>query len=185
MTNTTLSLAVNSSIETYQWGAGLFYGVYGILCLFIFKQYCKYIYFRGYYPKNVKWHGAREGESRWTDFHNNDGPMDYMTRGAGECCIVMAYSLWYVLRLIIAVKSVAEGDSDISSHLHIGDEFLTIQIITWLMWTLTEAYYTWQGVEWEVIGPVHVFLCVVVLIFSVIAKIEYNTWMVNFQSNTI
>jgi hypothetical protein len=163
-------------LDTYMYSSMIFYGAYGILCLFFFKWYCRNIYFRGYYPKNVRWFGAKEGDLRWTKFHNTDGPMDYMTRGAGECCIVMAYSVVFVIQLIIAIKNIVEGD-DPKNYLYIGDNFLTVQIVTWLMWTFTEIYYTWKQVEWELIGPVHVILCLIVLSFSINAKIMYSNWM--------
>ena len=100
-----------------------------------------------------------------------------MTRGAGQCCIVMAINLWYVVRFMVALKDIAEGNSIRSTTYYLGDEFLSIQIGTWVMWTATESYYTWQGVEWEIIGPIHVFLCIVVLAFSITAKVYYSQWV--------
>ena len=44
------------------------------------------------------------------------------------------------------------------------------------MWTATEAYYTWQGVEWEIIGPIHVSLHSSTCIY-ITAKVYYSQWV--------
>ena len=36
--------------------------------------------------------------------------------------------------------------------------------------------YTYKQVEWGVVGPIHVGLCILVLIFSIVAKIKYHDW---------
>ena len=175
---------IKTSLDTYKWGSFLFYLGYGLLCIFIFKTYCRNVYFRGNYPHNPKWHGAESGKPRWTEFHDKDGPMDYMTRGAGECCIVMAYSVFFAIRWIFAIMDIAEGASP-CDYLNIGYEFLMVQIFTWIMWTFTEIYYTYKQVEWGVIGPVHVILCLIVLSFSITAHVRYDEWTktVNCQIN--
>ena len=177
---TALSQSLTTSIDLYMWGSFLFYLGYGILCFFLFKTYCRYVYFRGNYPENCRslWHGARAGQPRWTEFHDMDGPMDYMTRGAGECCLVMAYSVYFAIAWTYAIMHIVEG-ADPCDFVHLGDDFLTIQILTWCMWTLTEIFYTYKKVEWEVVGPIHAFLCIVVLPFSISAKTYYSDWVEN------
>ena len=87
----------------------------------------------------------------------------------------MAYLLFFVCQLVLAIRDIVDG-APASNYIRIGDDFLTLQVVTWCVWTLTEIYYTYKGVEWGVIGPVHVALCVLVLSFSVAAKIEYHNW---------
>lgn len=52
--------------------------------------------------------------------------------------------------------------------------YLIIKILTWIKWTLTEAYYTYKKVELFTIGCVHVFLCLVVLAMTVMNYIEFD-----------
>jgi len=73
-----------TSLDLYQYGAASFYAGYGILCWLFFKVYCRHVYFRGSYPANPRWAGAAGGKKRWTEFHDTDGPTDYMVRGAGQ-----------------------------------------------------------------------------------------------------
>ena len=44
------------------------------------------------------------------------------------------------------------------------------------VWTLTEIFYTYKQVEWSKIGPIHVGLCLIVLGFSIAAKVTYHNW---------
>ena len=75
--------------------------------------------------------------------------------GAGECCVHMA-----LLTLFLYKFAKPDGNNDNSNWL---ESYLIIQILTWIKWLLTEAYYTYKKVEWVPIGCVHVILCSVVL----------------------
>ena len=129
---------------TFHYSALLFYGVYGILCWAIPDIYGKHIYFRG----------------NWEEIHSTDKILWYFMIGAGECCIHMALLTLFVFEF---------GKPDRNSDKHDWmTAYLIIQILTWIKWTITEAYYTYQKVEWVPIGCVHVFLCLVVLTMAVI-----------------
>jgi len=164
-----------TSLDLYQYGSIIFYGGYGILCWFFFKWYCRTIYFRGWFSEKPRWHGAEGGAKRWTNFHEKDGAVDYMARGAGQCCLVMAYSVFFVCKYMFALSAILDGANP-SNYVGIGRDFLTTQIITWTVWTCTELFYTYKQVEWPVIGSVHVLLCCIVLAFSIVAKVKYDGW---------
>ena len=77
-----MTVEFQTPLDLYQYGAIIFYAGYGVLCWFLFKPYCRHIYFRGNYPQNPRWRGAVGGAKRWTEeFHSTDAVMDYMTRG--------------------------------------------------------------------------------------------------------
>lgn len=125
----------------------LFYLVYGLLCFFMYVPYCKHIYFRG----------------RWNNAHSQDKILEYFAIGAGECCIVMAVLTTFCYYLMLPEIS----DFNIINHRPIVYRYVEFQIFCWVMWFLTELYYTVKGIEWPIIGSVHVILCGIVL-FQVI-----------------
>lgn len=122
-----------------------FYGVYGLLCMFAYRPYSKYIYFRG----------------RWNEFHETDRVFEYFAFGAGECCIVMAVLAMFCNLALHPDKTKA---NDLT---YLTKLYLLFQICCWIMWTLTEFYYTYYCIEWPVIGCVHVVLCLIVLSMSI------------------
>ena len=84
--------------------------------------------------------------------------------GAGECCIHMA-----LLTLFLSKFAYPDGNNETWLSF-----YLIFQILTWIKWLLTEAYYTYKKVEWVPIGCVHVALCTIVLGMAVANYIEVN-----------
>jgi hypothetical protein len=119
-----------TSLDLYQYGAASFYAGYGVLCWFFFRWYCRNIYFRGSYPENPRWAGAAGGKKRWTEFHDTDGPTDYMVRGAGQCCLVMSYSVLFVCKYMFAIRNILDGAPP-STYIQIGADWMSVQIATW------------------------------------------------------
>ena len=60
----------------------------------------------------------------------------------------MAYSVFFCVKYIFAVRDIVNGANP-SDFVEIGDAFLTTQIVTWCVWTLTEAWYVY------VCSPIH------------------------------
>lgn len=106
----------------FHFSALIFYGVYGILCWFFPEPYGKHIYFRG----------------NWKDIHSKDEILWYFMIGAGECCIHMS------LLTLFVFKFGNPSHNDFYDWIIV---YLIIQILTWIKWTLTEAYYTYKKVE--------------------------------------
>ena len=138
----------NNMWETFHYSALIFYGVYGILCWIFPEPYSKYIYFRG----------------NWNETHSEDTILWYFMIGAGECCIHMA-----LLTLFIFKFGEPNRNNDLSGWL---EAYLIIQILTWIKWTITEAYYTYKKVEWVPIGCIHVMLCIIVLCMAIENYVE-------------
>tara|TARA_B100002019_G_C21234311_1_gene581882 strand:- start:328 stop:786 length:459 start_codon:yes stop_codon:yes gene_type:complete len=135
-----LDCKVNGIWNAFHYSAIIFYGAYGLLCCFFYKPYCEHIYFRG----------------NWKDFHNTDKIMEYMTIGAGECCIHMAIMNYFAYIFADPQKI----DSSFTNYL---EAYCIIQVLTWIKWTVTEFYYTYTKIEWVPIGCLHIFLCLCVL----------------------
>ncbi len=135
----------------------IFYTVYGLLCMFLYRPYSRYIYFRG----------------NWNDNHDKDKILEYYAFGAGECCIVMGVLTtfcYYSLNPILTYESPIE---DISKY------YIIFQILCWNMWLFTELYYTLTNVEWKYIGYLHCILCSIVLSQAFrcfITFYDYNTF---------
>jgi hypothetical protein len=134
---------VNGTWDLFHISALVFYGAYGILCWFFPEIYGKNIYFRG----------------NWKELHSTDTILWYFMIGAGECCVHMS-----LLTLFIFKFGVPDRNIDLSDWM---EAYLIIQILTWIKWTITEAYYTYKKVEWFVIGCVHVTLCLIVLSMAI------------------
>ena len=134
---------VNEIWEAFHYSALIFYGAYGIICCFFPNLYCENIYFR----------------NRWNEFHKTDKIFEYMVFGAGECCIHMALLTIFMLKF-----GKPNRNQDISDWL---EAYLIFQILSWIKWTLTEAYYTYTRVEWLPIGYLHTLLCIIVLSLSI------------------
>ena len=143
---------VEDSWNLFHFSALIFYGVYGILCWFVPEQYGKYIYFRG----------------NWSiENHSKNRILWYFMIGAGECCIHMS-----LLTIFMYKFGYPNNNQNNPSWVN---SYLIMQILTWIKWTFTEAYYTYYNVEWIPIGCVHVFLCTVVLTFAVLNYDEVIT----------
>jgi len=142
---------INSIWDTFHYSALIFYGAYGILCWFFTEPYGKHIYFRG----------------NWKELHSTDEILWYFMIGAGECCIHMS-----VLTLFCYKFAHPDRNDDLSNWV---EAYLIIQILTWIKWTITEAYYTYKKVEWVVIGCVHVALCLIVLSMAIANYSEVKT----------
>ena len=118
----------------------LFYAGYAFLCVFAYRPYCRHIYMTPV----------------WTDHHDVDPVLEYMTIGAGQCCLVMAVLTYYCRRC----KDPA---------------YWTWQTAIWVMFTVNEAYYTWvRHVEPNTTGTVHVVLCSAVLYCAVDGMLKYR-----------
>jgi len=142
---------IDNAWSMFHYSALIFYGAYGILCWFVPELYGKNIYFRG----------------NWEEQHSNDKILWYFMIGAGECCVHMA------LLTLFAYKFI---DPNYAFNMDNWIRFyLVVQVLTWIKWTLTEAYYTYKKVEWVAIGCVHVLLCIVVLSFAIFNYIEVET----------
>lgn len=137
--------------DTFHISALVFYGAYGLICCFIPELYCKNIYFRNNWNNEI---------------HSKDKIFEYFVVGAGECCIHMA-----LLTLFIYKFGNPNRNKDIDDWM---EAYLIIQILSWIKWTFTEAYYTFKKVEWVPIGCVHIFLCLVVLSMAIANYIEYH-----------
>ena len=128
--------------DAFHYSAIIFYGAYGLLCCFAPELYGKHVYFR----------------NKWNDeIHSKDEIFWYFVIGAGECCIHMALMNLFVYKF---GKPDGNQSDDISNWI---EAYLIIQILSWIKWTLTEAYYTYKEVEWVTIGYVHITLCLGVL----------------------
>lgn len=148
-----LNCNINKTWDTFHYSAMIFYFAYGLLCCFAYRPYCKYIYFRGRWDIN---------NNNW---HSNDKILEYMTIGAGECCIHMT-----IMNLFGYIFANPEKiSSNLKEYL---EGYLIVQICTWIKWTLTEAYYTYTKIEWVPIGILHIFLCLCVLAMSITNYIE-------------
>lgn len=146
-----LSCNVKDTWDTFHYSALIFYGAYGLLCCFLYKSYCRFFYFR----------------NKWSDNHDNDKILEYMTIGAGECCIHMSILTYFGYKF-----GYPDGmDSNMEDHLK---AYLIIQILSWIKWTLTEFYYTYTDVEWVPLGCLHVFLCLIVLAMACVNYHEVN-----------
>lgn len=178
-----LSQSLTTSIDLYMWDHSYFildmvFYVFSYLKLTVDMFILEEII-----PKTAEVYGMEHEQVIyfWNEFHHMDGPdheIHYMTRGAGECCLVMAYSVYFAIAWTYAIMNIAEG-ADPCDFVHLGDYFLTIQILTWCMWTLTEIFYTYKKVEWEVVGPIHVIMCIIVLSFSISENTHYYEWVAN------
>ncbi len=138
----------------FHWSAIIFYGGYGILCWFVPEWYGKTIYFR----------------NRWNlenDFHSTDKIFYYFVIGAGECCVHMSLMNYFGMKF----GNPSDNDNLSNWLMHL---YCIIQILTWVKWTLTEAYYTYKDVEWPPIGCVHVMLCIIVLALSIQQYVEVS-----------
>ena len=148
------SCNIDESWAAFHYSALIFYGAYGLLCWFVPKWYGSTIYFR----------------NRWdldNDFHSTDGILWYFMIGAGECCIHMALLTLFMYHF---AKPDDNNDDDVTNNWL--EMYLIVQVLTWVKWLLTEAYYTYKKVEWVPIGCVHVFLCAVVLAMAIGNYIE-------------
>ena len=136
---------IDSIWDTFHYSCIIFYGAYGLLCTLVYRWYSRHIYFRG----------------NWEDKHDTDRILEYFAIGAGECCLVMAAFGVFCYKALHPNKTNDNGLSDWT------EAYLIFQIICWIMWTITEAYYTIEKVEWRTIGCVHVTLCIAVLIMAI------------------
>ena len=133
----------------------VFYVVYGFLCVFAYKPYSRYIYFK----------------DRWDDWHDQDNILEYYAFGAGECCLVMGALATFCYKSLDPSVTV---NYDLYK---ITERYTLFQVACWVMWLCTEAYYTWNGTEWPVIGCLHVFLCSIVLYQSLLVYTSLDKWL--------
>lgn len=139
-------LKLNTLWNNFHYSCVSFYGIYGLLCMFAYRPYSKYVYFK----------------DRWQQFHSEDEILEYFAFGAGECCLVMSVlTIFCFLSLNPTSYVVIEKDL-ITTKL-----YCLFQVFCWIMWTLTELYYTCMGIEWPIIGFIHVVLCSYVLRMSI------------------
>ena len=89
--------------------------------------------------------------------HDEDKILEYYAFGAGECCLVMAALNYFCYN---SLDPIITNQTCMS---HVTKYYLEFQIATWVMWFLTELYYTVTRVEWPVVGSLHVVLCSIVL----------------------
>ena len=134
-----------NAINRFHTASGGFYFIYGLICIFFYRPYCRNYYFT----------------QHWTTRHDTDKPLNYMMIGAGECCIVMAILTHYIdIMIELLYIHVKPPRNCIFTSIN---AYLIMQMWIWVTWTCTEAYYTWIQVETTWLGIVHVIMCLFVL----------------------
>ena len=136
---------IGKTWDAFHYAAIIFYGAYGLLCCFVPELYSKHIYFRG----------------RWKQFHSKDEIFWYFVIGAGEGSIHMS------LLTLFVYKFANPGNSGMLENRSWLKGYLVFQFLSWIKWMITEAYYTYKGVEWSLIGYIHVFFCGIVLSLAI------------------
>lgn len=118
-----------------------FYLLYGFLNAFLYKTYSKNVYFR----------------HRWLYFHEQDKILEYFTFGTGKIYLIMGVLVGFCNYSLDPTITV---NTDLQ---FITKLYTLFQIKCWLIWLLTEFYYTYNGIEWPVIGIIHTILSGTVL----------------------